>query len=113
MNKHSIYVGLLALILSVVLITAFTSKSPEVFPGHQSPIHSCYDGTHQTCDGYCVCDGMECPYETTECPNAQAAMRDYQIEVLNNTIIVYDGRRLIGSLKFNTSIGKMILRDNQ
>lgn len=111
MNKHQIYVGLLALILSVVIITGFTSKSPEVFP--QNSIHSCYDAIHQRCDGYCECDGLGCPYETTECPNAQVAMRDYQIEVLNNTIIVYDGPRIIGSLKFNTSIGKMILRDNQ
>ena len=26
--------------------------------------HECYDTTHVTCDSECVCDGLNCKYET-------------------------------------------------
>ena len=40
----------LLLIIVVVLITKVTN------------IHVCTDKSHNTCDGLCECDGMECIY---------------------------------------------------
>lgn len=108
MNRHQIYVGLLTLILCAVLFSAFTKDNS------QTPVntHQCYDKTHITCDGYCECDGLGCPYEGAECPNAKVVMKDYQIELSNDFIIIYDGNRVVGTLKYETSLGKMVLRDN-
>lgn len=39
------------LILSVLIIAALSFSYPP---------HKCTDSTHQTCDGSCFCDGMEC-----------------------------------------------------
>ena len=47
MNKIKMFLILL-LITVVVIITKITN------------IHTCTDLSHNTCDGVCECDGMEC-----------------------------------------------------
>jgi|SRR5687767_1363080 len=52
-------------------------------------------------------EGNHCPYEGTECPNAQSVMRDYQIELHMDTLWVYDGDRLVGT-HINKSINSYV-----
>lgn len=56
-----------------------------------------------------------CPYEGGECPNAQRLMRDYQIDVHNDTVRVYDGERLVDSYITNWKgqLDSVIIGDNQ
>lgn len=89
--------------------------------------HVCTDKTHLNCDGGCECDGMECSpinecrYEGRECPNYNnctghgIAPRDYQIEVYNDTVWVYDGQRLVERYVTNWKgqIDSVLLNDNQ
>ncbi len=90
------------------------------------PVHQCTDKSHVNCDGGCECDGMECKvnecrYEGQECPNYNTctghgvAARDYQIEVYNDTVWVYDGQRLVDRYISNWKgqIDTVLLNDNQ
>jgi hypothetical protein len=61
----------------------------------------------------CYSATPECPFEGAECPNAQAAMRDYQIQVTNDSLCLYDGFILVGTVAIEGTIGKTILGDNQ
>lgn len=36
----------------------------------------------------------------------------YQIEMYDNYVLILDGQRVVGTLKYNTSLGKMLVRDN-
>ena len=66
-----------------------------------------------------------CPYEGYECPNAQAAilqyetsMKDYQIELYNDTAWVYDGNRLVNTIvspdgKFGAALDSTFWKDNE
>lgn len=47
MKKIKMFLVLL-LVIVVILITKVTN------------IHNCIDSSHNTCDGNCECDGMEC-----------------------------------------------------
>lgn len=106
------------------------------YPGmDKKPKHVCSDLTHEKCDGYCVCDGMECtgvyrehnllkiyddvygksscPYEGLECPNAQKYVRDYQIDIHMDTTWLYDGDRLVGRVITDESpLDSLIAEDN-
>ncbi len=81
--------------------------------------HVCTDKTHSNCDGQCSCDGMECRYEGRECPNYDNckghSMRDYQLDLHNDTVWVYDGQRLVERYVTNWKgqIDSVLLNDNQ
>lgn len=83
------------------------------------PVHQCTDKTHLNCDGNCECDGMECRYEGRECPNYNNckghSMRDYQIDLHNDTVWVYDGQRLVERYVTNWEgqIDTILLKDNE
>lgn len=40
--------------------------------------------------------------------------RDYQIELMEDSLMIFDGSRLVGTIPYNTSdeIGKLIEKDN-
>lgn len=67
--------------------------------------HQCSDKTHLECDGGCECDGLACPVNG----------RDYQIEVYNDTVWLYDGQRLVGSYisTWKNQMDTILLNDNQ
>lgn len=81
--------------------------------------HKCSDSTHLNCDGECSCDGMECRYEGRECPDYATckghSMRDYQIDLHNDTVWVYDGQRLVERYvtTWKGQIDSALLNDNQ
>jgi hypothetical protein len=39
--------------------------------------------------------------------------RDYQIDISEEYIEIYDEKRYVGSVSFKSSLGRIILRDNQ
>jgi hypothetical protein len=59
-----------------------------------------------------------CPYEGAECPNAKKYMREYQVEINNDSITIYDGDRVVGVAPWdscgpNCAINNIFLNDNQ
>jgi hypothetical protein len=45
----------------IIIIAWFTLIGGLLLLTHYSTYqHHCYDSTHETCDGVCECDGMEC-----------------------------------------------------
>ena len=49
------------LVISLVAIMAFWTVTILLINHFSNePKHVCVDKTHQTCDGSCECDGMEC-----------------------------------------------------
>lgn len=51
-------------------------------------------------------------YESGYDPN-YVNPRDYQIDISEEYIEIYDEKRYVGSVSFKSSLGKIILRDNQ
>lgn len=57
----------------------------------------------------------ECRFEGAECPNVQHYLRDYQIELFNDTVWVYDADRLVGkytNTKWDSQLDSILLKDN-
>lgn len=56
----------------------------------------------------------KCPYEGLECPNAKSLVRDYQIEIDQDSIYLYDGERFVGAVKGEStgSLDSLMLKDN-
>jgi hypothetical protein len=100
-----------------VLFTAFKSNGndqPLVKSSSASvPAHVCIDGTHQTCDGACECDGLGCSQAINQELQASQLTRDYQLELSDDFIVVYDGERVVGTLTYKTSLGRMMMKDNE
>jgi len=81
--------------------------------------HRCIDITHQECDGNCECDGMGC---VTAVNNSRVTyqivpLRDYQIEIVVDSLLIYDGKRHVGTIPFftgdnTTPIDSLIMVDN-
>lgn len=44
---------IISILVAATLFSCKTTKKPQ-------PYHVCTDTTHQTCDGWCSCDGMGC-----------------------------------------------------
>lgn len=57
----------------------------------------------------------KCPFEGNECPNAREAMRDYQIELWNDSTVIFDGERRVGTMPFDSTqaFDKLMIEDNQ
>lgn len=68
-------------------------------------VHLCVDRTHKTCDGLCECDGFGCA----------PLLKDYQLELWNDTVWIYEGKRLVGRYTSNwkNQFDSIILNDNQ
>lgn len=68
--------------------------------------HVCVDKTHTVCDGNCECDGFGCP---------PADPRDYQVEVNQDSIMLFDREKRVGAIPLleDSAIGSLILNDNQ
>lgn len=124
MNKKKDYTLLTLLIvftLAVCATLAFGSydKTPK------SISHTCTDSTHEKCDGQCDCDGLGCMnsgvlYTADDKPFAVLApirLRDYQLDIVVDTILVFDGDRLVGKIPFpdedSTALGNLIYIDNE
>ena len=63
---------------------------------------------------------QECPYEFGECPNDDCANhiddKDYQLQLHNDTIWVYDGKRLVAGYvnkDWTSQLDSIILKDNE
>lgn len=125
MNKINIFFGAMLLLIVWLNVISITQHS-------KPKAHICIDPTHQTCDGKCTCDGMECythyhngqecRYEGAECPTIQFTfLRDYQIELLEDSFLIFDGKRYVGSIPFGNggnnqkmnSLDSLIERDNE
>lgn len=48
------------LILAALIITLSVVQVVNAKHTINDITHTCLDNTHETCDGVCVCDGMEC-----------------------------------------------------
>jgi hypothetical protein len=48
------------------LLRPTVEKLPDSFEEHEQALHTCYDSTHATCDGWCECDGVGCQSETVK-----------------------------------------------
>lgn len=73
-------------------------------------------GDHTT-DPKVWAEGNHCPYEGAECPNAQAVMHDYQIDIHMDTLWLYDGDRLVGRVidpngTYGAGLDVLITEDN-
>ena len=64
----------------------------------------------------------QCPYELGECPNPKCSnyhsntlLRDYQLYLHDDTVIVYDGKRRVDTYlsTWNSQLDSIILEDNQ
>lgn len=57
----------------------------------------------------------ECPFEGLECPNAKEYVRDYQIDITNDSTYIYDGSRLVGVIPYDSTsyFDKVMTRDNE
>lgn len=64
----------------------------------------------QICDGQCKCDGMECG----SIPTNVVPLRDYQMELTQDSVYLYDGYILVGTVPFigNTPLDSILLKDN-
>jgi len=62
--------------------------------------HVCSDKTHLECDGGCECEVMK---------------TDYQINLHNDTVWIYDGNRFVGKYtsNWNNQMDTILLTDNQ
>ena len=91
------------LTILVALVTVFTSCETK---------HVCSDPTHRVCDGVCVCDGMECPAISEKVVvTITYPARDYQLEVVEDSLLLFDGNRLVGTVAFGTALGDIIAED--
>lgn len=57
----------------------------------------------------------ECRFEGAECPNVEKFRRDYQIEVINDTITVYDVDRIVSRYitRWDSPLDSVIIEDNR
>lgn len=58
----------------------------------------------------------KCPFEGAECPNVQSYLQDYQIQVYNDTVTVYDANRIVGkyiNTKWDSQLDSIIIGDNE
>jgi hypothetical protein len=39
--------------------------------------------------------------------------RDYQVEILNDTMYIYDNQRFVGEVKMQSDLDSMIIQDNE
>lgn len=115
------------LILAVIVIAIGCKQgNPNYNP--YAPIgpgahHECVDSTHEGCDGWCVCDGMGCKYATNaRIMNHYVPIRDYQIEIVEDSLLIYDANRFVGAVYFGhgdyqgeriAPIDSLILKDNE
>jgi hypothetical protein len=74
--------------------------------------HICIDPLHKSCDGLCECDGLECsPHFSYQL----VPLRDYQLEIVEDSILLFDGRRHVGTISFQegTKLEQLIVSDNE
>lgn len=92
MKKYIFPSVLMFLGLSLIVYGCVTN----VKPGHGPPTNNC-------------------PYEGLECPNAKHYARGYQIELTQDSVLIYDGDRFVGGYLDTTGkgeIGQIFLKDN-
>lgn len=101
-----------------VCIIAASCRNPNYNP--YTPVgpgtyHTCIDPTHKICDGQCECDGLGCTYSLNSKYALQSIpARDYQLEVVEDSLLVFDGHRHVGTIPFgNTAIDSLIMADNE
>ena len=115
------------LAMALIVFCASCKNNPNynpyipVGPGSH---HQCLDASHKLCDGHCLCDGLGCDYAT----NAKLlsgstgnvaiqyiSARAYQLEIVDDSIILFDGNRLVKKMVFSddNEIGSVIYEDNK
>lgn len=74
-------------------------------------MYSPINGSHYDVDT----DGVTREYSAPDYNNRKTAARDYQIEVDNDSIYMYDANRLVKTMSFtdDSEIGQAIIGDNQ
>lgn len=112
--------GFLAVCTVLITITVIrryhTHQVPPVLVSHNAyRLLDSYDEAYGTTKY-----DEPCPYEAGECPNTLCVngpkLHDYQIELHMDTMWVYDGPRLVGTLintKWDSKLDSLILQDNQ
>ena len=115
------------LVIALIVFIASCKTNPNynpympVGPGSH---HQCLDATHKLCDGHCSCDGLGCDYATnaTLLPGNSGKVaiqyvsaRAYQLEIAQDSIILYDGNRVVKKMFFSddSEIGSVINEDNR
>lgn len=96
------------LLLAAFIAAFFVSCNTE-----SNADHICFDPNHLTCDGRCECDGMACPkFEKKAVLFIEA--RDYQLLIVEDSVLMFDGPRLVGTLPMwdNSPLDSLIQFDN-
>ncbi len=110
-NSGRLFIFCIIATFAIVLAYAFSTmdKHPTTIPQHR-----CIDPTHELCDGHCECDGLGCHLAANNNTTSIELLREYQIELSMDSIIIYDGNRVVGSVAYgNSPIDSVFLRDNE
>lgn len=117
MNKKKDYTLLLVMIVIAIAILCSCNGTPKSYT------HTCNDQTHLSCDGGCECDGLGCnisgvTYGADGKPItvlAPIALHQYQLCLVEDTVIVYDAGRFVGKIPLwdNSPLDKLIQLDNE
>lgn len=114
--RNNILLCILILLMGVVLGVMGTKKTT------QTKAHICVDASHEICDGSCECDGLGCKTSQNMLSTYQVVpIRDYQIEIIEDSLLIYDGKRYVGTIAFGNGgnswkmspIDSLIERDNE
>lgn len=88
-----------------------------LFSCNTEPEHNyCSDATHELCSQYCSCAGTQCEFSTPIIQSyaiQRIPSRDYQVEIVEDSLLFYDGNRFIGTIPIKDSaISTLIYEDN-
>jgi hypothetical protein len=107
------HLTVIAALLFVNLFLAFSNKETktEVIPQVQveKPHYSPYQ---DFIDAHTYTDA-DCEYLMFDENDMDRADKDFQVKLEDGFVVIYERQRVVGTLSYNTSLGKMLLRDNQ
>ncbi len=98
-NYKPICIAILIVCTMNLLFSVFTGSTPAVNKSNISH------------DGYCVCDGLD-----VNCTNEIILpARDYQIEMQLNSMVIYDGDRVVDVIPYGgkCNIQEILFKDNE
>jgi hypothetical protein len=93
-NYHTPLRVIAALLIVLILLVAFRSNDRPAQPSSQPLIESAWE-TNKTDE------------------ELKDLMKDYQLKLYDNFIVIYDGQRVVGTLTYRTSLGRLVMKDNE
>lgn len=108
-----VMVGAAVAITALLLVLSFTLAFQLL---HKEKPHTCIDQSHEICDGHCECDGLGCATATKLVGYQIIPLRDYQIDIVEDSFLIFDGKRFVGRLPVDSdkdNLTKLINEDNE